>query len=217
MLIERMKMMVFILPAILVGLSFHEFAHAYVAYKFGDKSQLHRGRLTINPIKHIDPVGFIMIALIGFGWAKPVEYNPNNIEKKKAARILIALAGPFMNFVIGIIFSIICGWLISDYAFMLKTQSKSVQHLVFNLILYISLINFGLGVFNLIPIPPLDGSHVLFEFLNLSPIQEFKIQRYGMPILLVLIFSDRLIGIDLLPISGVVSYLFSLFSGIGLA
>ncbi len=213
-MIERIKEMIFILPAILVALSFHEFAHAYVAYLFGDKSQVHRGRLTVNPIKHIDPVGFIMIALIGFGWAKPVVYDPNSIKKKKLGRIAIALAGPLSNFILGIIFALICGSLINNLPFMLKAQDKSIQHFIFNLILYISLINFGLGVFNLIPIAPLDGSHIIAVLFKLNPLQEAKYQRYGMPILLCLIFSDMLIGIDLLPISGVVSYLFTLFSGI---
>ncbi len=206
--------MVFILPAILIGLSFHEFSHAFVAYKFGDNSQLSRGRLTINPIKHIDPVGFIMIAILGFGWAKPVIYDPRELEKKKLGRVAIALAGPLMNFILGIIFAIVCGKLMGNLSFMLQTQGKSLQHFIFNLVLYTSLINFGLGVFNLIPIAPLDGSHVLAVLLNLNPVQEAKYQRYGMPILLVLIFSDRLFGFDLLPISGAVSYLFGLFSGI---
>ncbi len=213
-LLDRIKEMVFILPAILVALSFHEFAHAYVAYLFGDKSQMHRGRLTVNPIKHIDPVGFIMIALVGFGWAKPVVYDPNNIKKKKLGRVIIALAGPLSNFLLGIVFAFICGGLLNDFSFMLKAQNKSIQHFIFNLVLYISLINFGLGVFNLIPIAPLDGSHIIAVLFKLNPLQEAKYQRYGMPILLTLVFSDMLFGVDLLPISGIVTYLFTLFSGI---
>ncbi len=213
-MLDRIKEMIFILPAILVALSFHEFAHAYVAYLFGDRSQVHRGRLTVNPLKHIDPVGFIMIALVGFGWAKPVVYDPHSIKKKKLGRIVIALAGPLSNFILGILFAIICGILINNLSFMLMVQNKSIQHFIFNLVLYISLINFGLGVFNLIPIAPLDGSHIVAVLFKLTPIQEANYQRYGMPILLVLIFSDMLFGIDLLPISWIVSDLFGFFSGL---
>lgn len=213
-MIERFKMMIFILPAVIVGLSFHEFAHATVAYLFGDSSQKYSGRLSVNPLRHIDPVGFIMIVLLGFGWAKPVVYNPNNIRRKRLARVLIALAGPAVNLIFGIAFAILVGNLFQNYDFMLKAQEKSIEHLVFNLVLYLSLINFGLGIFNLIPIAPLDGSHLVSELFRLSPEQELKYYRYGMPILLFLIFSDTLLGIDLLPIIKVINYLFKYFSGL---
>ncbi len=215
-MLDEIKMLVFTLPAIIIGLSFHEFAHSYVAYKFGDDSQVENGRLTINPLKHIDPIGFIMIIFFHFGWAKPVVYDANNIEKKKLGRIVIALAGPFTNLVFGIVFALICGKLATNIEFIMKIQGKSIEHFVFYLVLYISIINFGLGIFNLLPIAPLDGSHIVSVLFKLSPEQEYKFQRVGMPILLILIFSDRITGIDLLPIGRVITYLFSLFSGINL-
>lgn len=211
---ERIKMLIFVLPAVLIGLSFHEFAHAMVAYCFGDRSQKQSGRLSLNPINHIDPIGFLMIVLVGFGWAKPVVYDPKEIEKKKLGRILIALAGPFTNFLLGIFFAFICGWLFRDFSFMVKAQDKSIQHFIFNLVLYTSLINFGLGIFNLIPIAPLDGSHIVSVLFGLSPSQEMNYYRYGMPVLLILVFSDTLFGIDLLPITKGINYLFGYFSGI---
>ncbi len=207
-----MKAMVFILPAIVVALTIHEFSHAFVAAKFGDKSARLQGRLSFNPMKHIDPFGFLMLMFLGFGWAKPVVYDPRYIKNKRLARVSIALAGPMSNLILGIIFSVIYGMLARNYSFLIKAQDISLENFILNLVLASATINFGLFIFNLIPIPPLDGSHVLSEALNLDYEQEMNYQKWGMPILLILIFSDRLTGIDLLPIHKIVFALFEFFT-----
>lgn len=213
--LERLKSMVFILPAILIGLTIHEFAHAYTAYLFGDKSARLQGRLSLNPIQHIDITGFIFLVLFGFGWAKPVVYDPSYIEpkKRKLARCLIALAGPLSNLVIGAIFAVIYGMLAKNINFLFKAQELSVEQFLFYLVFYISALNFGLFVFNLIPIAPLDGSHLVSVALNLDSQQEYMYQRYGMMILMGLILSEYIIKIDLLPIGAVIQFLIRFFSG----
>lgn len=206
-------MMIFILPAVLVALTVHEFSHAISAYKFGDRSALLEGRLSLNPVKHIDPTGFLMLLLLGFGWAKPVVYDPSNIKHKKLARVVIAIAGPLSNLLLGIVFAMIYGYMAKNVDFLLKAQNKSLEHLLINLVLYMGSINFGLGIFNLIPIAPLDGSHVLSVVCNLNRRQEMLYMEWGMPILLVLICSDLILNIDLLPIHIPVSWLFKTFAG----
>ncbi len=210
-MIDRIRELIFIIPAIVISLSVHEFLHAIVAYKMGDHSQKDSGRLSLNPLKHIDPIGFFMLIFFSFGWAKPVVYDPRNIEKKNLGRVLISLAGPFSNLLMGISFTLILSALTKNEAFIIKTYDKSIEQFIFYLVLYLSYINFGLAVFNIIPIPPLDGSHLLSVFFNFNYEQEEKFRRYGMPILLILIFSDRLIGIDLLPIGGIIQSLFDFF------
>lgn len=144
-----------ILPGILIGISFHEFGHAYAAYKLGDESQLHRGRLTINPLKHLDPFGFVLLLVAGFGWAKPVVTESRNFKNPLRDDSIVALAGPVANFIVSLVFFILM--------FIVSTFFKISQTTV---ILYKILelgvrINLGLMVFNLIPIPPLDGHHIL--------------------------------------------------------
>lgn len=212
--IERLKVMIFTIPAIIIGITVHEFSHAFMASKFGDDSARLEGRLTLNPLTHLDPFGFLMLILLGFGWAKPVVYDPRNIKNKKLARIFIALAGPFSNLILGIIFSLSYSLILKNTEFALKAQSVSLEHFILNFVFFSALINFGLFIFNLIPIPPLDGHHVLSEILNLNYEQEMKYRQFGMPILLILIFSDRITGIDLLPIHKAVFWLFENFVSI---
>lgn len=213
--IDRLKSLIFVLPAILIGLTIHEFSHAYAAHYFGDKSARLSGRLSLNPINHIDITGFIFLILLGFGWAKPVVYDPGYIEPKKRnlARCVIALAGPLSNFVIGAIFAFIYGIMTKDMFFLLKASSLSVEQFLLYLTFHISAINFGLFVFNLIPIAPLDGSHLVSVALKLDARQEYAYQRYGMMVLMALILSEYIIKIDLLPISKIIVYLINLFSG----
>lgn len=213
--LERLKSLVFVLPAILIGLTIHEFAHAYTAHLFGDKSAKLQGRLSLNPIHHIDPMGFIMLVFFGFGWAKPVVYDPGYIEhkKRKLARCLIALAGPLSNFVLGAIFAFIYGMLAKNMAFLIKASSLSLEQFLLYLVFYISALNFGLFVFNLLPIAPLDGSHLVSVALNLDSHQEYMYQKYGMMILLGVILMETITQIDLLPIGTVIQHLIRLFSG----
>ncbi|MCC6457417.1 MAG: site-2 protease family protein [Caldilineaceae bacterium] len=161
---------------IFVALPFHEFAHAAAAVALGDETPRRQGRYTLNPLVHIDVMGAFLIFLVGFGWAKPVQWNPRNITiDRKLGSIIVSLAGPLSNLLLAVI-----------AAFAIRfVQSE----LVFNFLLFFIQINVLLFVFNLIPIPPLDGSHVLFALL---PGDNFNLQmqlsRYGFLILMAVVF-----------------------------
>ena len=140
------------LLAILIAITVHEFSHAWMANYLGDPTAKLEGRLSLNPLVHIDPIGFIMLLLVHFGWAKPVPYNPNYLKNPRTGSLLIALAGPISNFVLALIFSI-------------PLKYISPDHFLIDFFLLSVLINIGLMVFNLLPIPPLDGSKVLAFFI----------------------------------------------------
>lgn len=145
-----------ILPGILIGLSVHEFAHAFVAYKLGDSSQRFQGRLTLDPTKHIDPLGFLFLLLVGFGWAKPVMVNSREFKNPRVDDTLVSLAGPLMNLITAVIFTVVLG-----AALIYMSNGNQITDIIITIITGIIQINLVLMVFNLIPIPPLDGHHIL--------------------------------------------------------
>ena len=163
------------LPGIILGLTIHEYAHAWTACKLGDTTAKDEGRLTLNPIRHIDPVGFIFLLVAGFGWAKPVHFDRERLSHKRRDESLIALAGPLSNLLQALVLSLL---LIPVVPAAERTGSLALL-VLFKVILYAIYINYGLFVFNLIPIPPLDGSHPFFSALRLKPETEASIVRYG--------------------------------------
>lgn len=178
-------MFTIIVVPLFISITFHEWAHGYVAYKFGDPTPMLQGRLTLNPFAHLDPVGTLMLFIIGIGWAKPVMLNPSYYPSK-TKQMLVALAGPSMNFLLAVIFGFI---LVSIQLAHTEVTSENFKVLVmsFNIIIRINLI---LGIFNMIPIPPLDGSRVIawmlpekleYNYLALAP--------YGFMILLLILFT----------------------------
>lgn len=189
--------MLLALPGIIVGLTVHEFAHSFAAFHLGDPSSREMGRYSLNPLRHIDPVGFVMLVLLGFGWAKPVVIDPTRLRRPRRDEILIATAGPAANLVLA--FGLI---LLLKLSLSLQPLSgggpyewalRSVFSGVF--------INIGLFVFNMIPLPPLDGSHVLIGLLpvrNRAFLDNFR--RYGSYVFLALILADQLLKVDILPI-----------------
>ncbi len=163
-------------PSVLIALSFHEYAHGLVAYKLGDPTPARSGRLTINPLAHLDIVGTLMLLLFRFGWAKPVPIDPINFKNPRRDIILVALAGPLMNFILAVIFAIPLRFGIFG--------SEVVGKFFFNGLL----INLALMVFNLIPVPPLDGSKILYGILPERVVYQLeRFERYGMLLLLFLI------------------------------
>ena len=184
------------LPGIILGLTVHEFSHALVAHLCGDSTSKDQGRVTLNPLKHIDPLGFIMIIIAGFGWAKPVQFNEHNLVNPKRDVMKIAVAGPVSNAVLAMILSIIFS-VISK--FMPVYQSSGLQ-IVSEVFLYGIYINWGLFIFNLIPLPPLDGSHLVFQYFKKFPALYEGFYKYGSWIFFGLILVTVLTKINLLPI-----------------
>lgn len=153
------------IPGVLVAISFHEFAHAYAATKLGDDTPRLQDRLNLNPLTHIDPIGFVMLLFVGFGWGKPVEINPRNFNRKysqDAGEAIVAAAGPIMNFILAIVLTLI---FCAIYKFANLFAASTVGEIVVEIIKYAIIMNIGLGIFNLIPLPPLDGSKILVKFL----------------------------------------------------
>lgn len=166
--------------AVLVAIIPHEMAHGYAAYLCGDETAKNDGRLSLNPLHHLDPIGTICLIFFKFGWAKPVMINPNNFRDRKKGTFFVSIAGVLTNFILAIISVIIMKHIrLSDF--------------VFEIFMNIFWFNIVLGVFNLIPIPPLDGSKLLFSFL--PPKYEYyliKYEKYGYILLLLLIMTDNL-------------------------
>jgi Zn-dependent protease len=174
--------MLLLLPAIIIGLTFHEFMHGQVADLLGDHTARDQGRLTLNPIPHIDPVGFIMLILFKFGWAKPVPVNPLNFRgDMKRGILLVSLAGPATNMLLAIAAAVI-------YRVLAGLQLPYFTEIIF----YIIYINVILAVFNLIPVPPLDGSKILAGLLPGRQEWLHQLEAYGMIVLIVLIFSGAI-------------------------
>ncbi len=171
-----------LLPAILIGLTFHEFAHGWVADRLGDRTARYQGRLTLNPLAHIDPVGFIMLILFKFGWAKPVPVNPYNLRTDPArGMLMVSLAGPAANLLVALVTSLI---LASGLARLVPYG---------NLVFYLTLqINVILAVFNLIPVPPLDGSKIVAGLFPGRARFIYGMETYGTVILLLLLFTGVL-------------------------
>ncbi|NMB00523.1 MAG: site-2 protease family protein [Firmicutes bacterium] len=171
-------------PAILLAISCHELGHGYVAYKLGDPTPKYQGRLTLNPLAHLDPVGTIMLILFRVGWAKPVMINSHYFKNKRQAALLVSLAGPMAN--------VLLGWVFYN---VLKISSVYLPYSAFSntLLLFFLInvqVNLGLAAFNLIPIPPLDGSHILASLL--PPKASYAYARfapYGRIVLIILLIS----------------------------
>ena len=154
------------LPGVLIAITFHEFGHAWMTVHFGDNTPRRQGRLTLNPFAHMEPLGMVLLIFAHIGWGRPVEFNPNNwtTDKPKGyCEAMIALAGPAMNFILAIVFTIIYYLVVILFPSFAMTQ---MGVLIIGLIVATIQINVGLGVFNLIPLPPLDGEKI---FRNLLP------------------------------------------------
>lgn len=195
------------LPGILIAISFHEYAHALAAVKLGDETPRNQGRLSLNPLSHIDPVGFILLLFAGFGWGKPVQTNParynRNIDMAKGEAI-VSFAGPAMNFFLAIVFAIIYA-LMNKYA-SLSFAFSSVGIVVFTIIADIVVTNIGLGVFNLIPLPPLDGSKILKNFLSYNTRRKFEENEQFFYIIFLALWITGLAGHIISPI---IEYIYS--------
>jgi len=190
---------------VLFSITIHEVCHGYLAYLFGDPTAKMAGRLTLNPIKHIDPVGLLVLFITGIagmaiGWAKPVPVDPRYFKKPRINMMWVSLAGPLSNFALAIVTAFIYrqfgGFLLQSYFYPLVIMAE-----------YMVMINVGLAVFNLIPIHPLDGSHIMEGLLPLKAAYAYsKLQPYGFIILLMLIFT-RAVNVVIFPIISAILYI----------
>ena len=184
----------FVVPCVLIALTFHEFAHGYMAYKLGDPTAKNFGRLTLNPLKHLDPIGTICMIFFHFGWAKPVPINSRYFKKPRRDMALTAAAGPIMNFILALFGVLVCRILTKIFV-AFPAQSDVV---------YFHMLNLSLGVFNLIPIPPLDGSRIFYIFLPQKwYFGVMKYEKYIQLALLVLLWT----GLLSRPLSAAVSWI----------
>jgi Zn-dependent protease len=167
------------LPAVLWAITFHEFCHGFMAYKLGDPTAARSGRLSMNPLHHLDPLGALMLLLFRFGWAKPVPIDPRYFKRPKRDMFLVSIAGVTGNFLT----AIAVGLLVRAFPAQLLTNPALRQ-----VVLLMIVINISFGVFNLIPIPPLDGSRLLYLVLPSSLLNTyFWLERYGFFILMILV------------------------------
>lgn len=179
------------LPAILLGFSLHEFSHAYTAKRFGDCTAAEQGRVSLNPLVHIDLIGLLLFIFGGFGWAKPTPVNPSNFKNRKRDDLLVSLAGPLANLVILVAFAIVVKliWVFYPNLFDMPVYGD----VIYDILTYFIWVNITLTIFNLLPIPPLDGSHILFDLLpnKFQAYQETFFQIGGI-LLIILVITDIL-------------------------
>lgn len=179
---------------VLFSITFHEVSHGYAAFRLGDPTARNAGRLTLNPISHIDPVGLLVLVVTRMiGWAKPVPVDPRYFKNPRQDMMWVSLAGPASNLLLAVVFAVISG-MVPPIA-----QSSFLYPLAI-MLQFMIVINVGLAVFNLIPIPPLDGSHILQGLLPYEMARSYsKIEPYGFIILLVLVFT-RTVNVVIFPV-----------------
>ena len=175
---------------LLIALPFHEFSHALAAFRLGDPTAKLLGRLTLNPISHLDPIGAILIVLVGFGWAKPTPYNPLNLRNGKLGEAIIAAAGPLSNLVLAVAAAL-------PLRYILATEME-VPFLVLQALEIFIVLNVVLMIFNLVPIPPLDGSKLLFAAMDRRTEMQWRpvLEQYGILILIAAMWLPILPGGD---------------------
>jgi len=172
------------------ALSFHEFAHAWMASKCGDNTAARMGRLTLNPMAHLDMMGSMMILFVGFGWAKPVPVDGRNLKNPRVDMMKVAAAGPLSNLLLA---------MLAGMVFRLLNGTGLLSESIYLLILYFTQINIALAVFNLIPVAPLDGSQIFSAYLmRKNPQLAWKIQSYGPQVLFGLILFGYITGFSIL-------------------
>ena len=189
------------IPAVLIAITFHEFAHAFVADRLGDDTARREGRLSLNPFTHLDPIGTLLLLVAGFGWGKPVHVDPRNYTRKMSmdkCEAIVSAAGPIMNLILAFIFALIyCAVYKFGSMQFLSSTAGTITRLVLSSIIAT---NVGLGVFNLIPLPPLDGSKIIMPFLPYNAKQWFLRNGNIFYIIFVVIWITGIAGIIISPV-----------------
>lgn len=204
-----LEMQLIVMPCILFALTFHEYAHARVAYYLGDYTAYYQDRMNLNPISHLDPIGTLALYFLGFGWAKPVPVNMRNLSKPRTDMMLIAIAGPASN-----IFLAIIGSIFLRFSTIIPF---SIPELFTSAMIFFVFINIVLALFNLIPIAPLDGSRLLPLFIR-DPRTLYQIEYYGPRVLMGLVLLSLVGGLSIfsIVIFEPAKLIFNLLTGINL-
>ncbi|ODS50409.1 MAG: peptidase M50 [Halanaerobium sp. 4-GBenrich] len=206
-ILDRIIPMLLTLPGVLVAISIHEYGHALAAYKMGDNTAKAQGRLTLNPLKHLDPIGFICLLIFRFGWAKPVPINPRNFGNPRRDDIIVSLAGVGMNLITSIIFIFIMK-IGLQWGFLYNMGSMG--QILYTMLYGAAYINIGLMVFNLIPIPPLDGHHVVQDIVGFKAVKFYHEYAQYIRIGLIILLFTGFLGRFIVPvISGIFGLLFN--------
>jgi Zn-dependent protease len=193
---------------IVISLTVHEFGHSLMALRLGDDTPRREGRLTLNPLAHIDIIGFIMLVVAGFGWAKPVRIDPRALKKPQRDEILISIAGPLANIILAFVAALLVWAVVAARASM----SRALLSGIFNVLTQAAAINVSLALFNMLPIPPLDGSHLVTTWLSrVNMALAVTYFRYGSWALLALIVFERVANVDILPIGRLTMAIVSAF------
>lgn len=193
------------LPGVIIAITFHEFAHAFAADKLGDDTPRMQGRLNLNPLSHLDPIGFVLLIFAHFGWGKPVQINPRNFDRKVSmskGEAIVSIAGPLMNFILAIVFSVVY-FAIYKFAYtsFVVTQVGSI---VMTILLSTIVVNIGLGAFNLIPLPPLDGSKIFRNLMSYNVKEWLDRYQNVFYIIFLVLWITGLAGYIISPIIGLV-------------
>ena len=197
--------LLYTIPGVLIAITFHEFAHAKVADMLGDDTPRREGRISLNPLAHIDPIGFTMLLFAGFGWGKPVNVNPRNYNRDitvEKADAIVSIAGPAMNMILAIGFTVIYFIIYKFWGTLVLTNR--ILGIIMQMIMYTITINIGLGIFNLIPLPPLDGSKVIKPFLPYNAKQWFEEREMIFYLVFVGLWITGIAGTIISPIINVV-------------
>ena len=231
---EQVLLIAFYLITLIYSIIFHEVSHGVVALWLGDKTAKYAGRLSLEPIRHIDPLGSVILPLVmilttgfAFGWAKPVPYNPNNLRIRKWGEVLVAFAGPITNYILAFI-AAICASLINisisqkhiiighlmhtEWSGLVNNVVGSPMAILYTICAMFIFWNVLLGTFNLIPIPPLDGSKFLYIFFRIKPQTQFFLEQWGFFIVLILI----MLPVFSIPFHAALTYFWNLFFVISL-
>ena len=191
------------LPGIVIAMVIHEYSHARVAYALGDYTPRLQGRLTLNPVAHVDPIGLLMLFIVHFGWAKPVQINPLNFSNPRRDDILVSLAGPASNLITSFVALIVLVLFVK-----MKLPISDGLLVVFNLII---IYNINFAIFNMLPIPPLDGSHILRNLLPYDLARAYaQLERYSF-IFLIIIIATPVLSYVFVPLQ---RFILGIFKGI---
>ena len=189
------------LIVLFTAITVHEYAHGYVAYKLGDPTAKYAGRLSLNPLSHLDPIGALCMVFFRFGWAKPVPVNPMYFKDRKRDNALVALAGPVSNVILAFASTILTALY---YVLILQKYPNFLTSFIFTVFIQLAVVNISFAIFNLLPFPPLDGSKILGAFLSYENYNKLLMyERFGFPLLMILSFTGflgRLLNLFIVPL-----------------